>query len=759
MSLGLRRIRPRPRRILPAALAAPVAAAVLGIALVPCDLGALDYRDVASVEVVARDGTPLRAVLGPRDTRARWVALRDVSPYLVAATLAAEDRRFRLHPGIDPLSLARAAWSDVCAGRIVRGGSTLTQQLSGLLWPEPRTVGGKLREAARAVRLELVLSKDEILEQYMNRAPYGHGIQGVGLASQSYFGRSAAMLTPAQAAALAALPQAPGRYAGAGSRFLARRNRVLREMAGCGRLAPDQLRSALAEATPLDAGPPAFNAPHFADWVLAGRPPSVLGASRLVTTLDPAVQREAEGVVRAYRERLAPWGVSQAAVVVERIADGSIAAMVGSVDWGDSTEGQVNGATALRQPGSALKPFLYAEAFAEGLSPADLLADLPLHAVDPDGGDVAPRNYDGVYHGPVRARVALASSFNVPAVRVQMRIGTARALATLRAAGLSSFDRPPGAYGLGLTLGVGEVALVDLVNAYAGLARGGVARPVRAITAALDPRGRELPLPAVTGRRWVDPAAAWLVQDVLADAAARVPGFGAASALDLPFPVAVKTGTSTGYRDSWCVGLDGRYVVGVWTGNFDGAPVRGLAGVRSAGPVFRDLMLRLHQDGDPPWPAEPPPGWRRRPVCALSGDRPGPACGATLLEWFRDADYARRPRCAFHRLREGRASVQWPAEYLDWARERGLLAGAGETAGAPRIVSPQEGTVYFRDPALGDAAGVRLAAGPVAAGARWFVDGRAVGSGPEILWSPVPGEHRVELRTPAGTDRVRFTVR
>ncbi len=744
-----------------------LAAAAVGAALsVNYDPAALEWRDDASVRVTARDGSPLRTTSGSQGGRARWTPLSEVSPLLVEAVLAAEDRRFYRHPGVDPVAVARAAWSDLRAGRIVSGGSTVTQQLAGLLWPEPRTAAGKLREAVRAVRLELSTDKPAILEQYLNRVSYGHGIQGVGYAAEVYFHRSPAMLTAGQAAVLAALPRAPGAYTGPGgaAALTARRNRILDAMLARGVV--DSAEAARARARPVRLRPetPAFRAPHFADWVLARRPASTRGAEVLETTLDPVLQGDVESILRAGLARLDPEGSVRAAVVVEDVASGEVLALVGSPDWSDPEGGQVNAALALRQPGSALKPFLYALGFDRGLSPADVIPDLPFHALDAAGGDVSPRNYDGLFHGPVRAREALASSFNVPAVRLQHRLGTPAVLDELRAAGAGAFPATPEHYGLGLVLGVGEVDLVDLTTAYAGLARGGVWRPAVFLRSARAPGGHPLVFPEAASRRWCGPGAAFLVADVLADPAARVPGFGPSSILELPFPVAVKTGTSTDYRDSWCLGFDGARVVGVWAGHLDGSPLRGLAGAQAAGPIFRQVMLRLHRAGSPPWRGEPPADWERRPVCALSGARPGSACGATVDEWFRPGEYAGRPECRFHRpASRGRITV-WPEEYAAWAREAGLAppgaVPASSGAPAPRIASPVDGSVYFLDPTLGRDQGIRFAAPGAGPEARWVLDGRSLeGGGDERLWPPEPGEHRLELVAPGGRDRVRFTVR
>jgi penicillin-binding protein 1C len=286
------------------------------------------------------------------------------------------------------------------------------------------------------------------------------------------------------------------------------------------------------------------------------------------------------------------------------------------------------------------------------------------------------------------------------------------------------------------------------------------------VRAASDAYGGALVQPAAAQRRWLDPASAFLTADVLADDAARVPGFGPRSVLDLPFAVAVKTGTSTDYRNSWCVGFTRDHVVGVWVGNFDASPIHGLAGVTGAGPVFRAAMLRLRDHGTRPWEPTVPPGWKRSAVCALSGDAPSSACAATVLEWFAPGAAARRPTCTFHRREGSRVVVDWPAEYRDWARDSGL-DGKGDSdirvaaASPARILSPLDGSVYFRDPRL-SASAIRFTAEGAEARDRWFLDGLPVPASAAAgapLWSPQPGEHHLQLRRGTAMAEVRFTVR
>lgn len=752
------RIRKRAIGIVALALAG---AALLWCRSVPYDRAALDAGLEHSVRIAARDGTPLRTTVGTTGTRSAWLPLAELSPRLVDATLAAEDRRFFRHLGIDPLATARAALANLRARRVVEGGSTITQQLAGLLWPEARSPAGKLREAVRAVRLEIDFSKHALLEQYLNRLPYGAGSTGVDAGCRAWFDRSPTSLGASQAATLAALPQSPARYGSIGGReaWRARRDAILRAMEKHGRLAPTEAAEARARPLELDREPPPFAAPHFADWILATRPPALARAARIETTLDATLQSEVEGIIASQLAILRGRGVREMAAVVLRTEGCELLAMVGSPDWEAS---QVNGALALRQPGSALKPFVYALGFAAGLSPADVLADVPMAALDGRGGEVAPRNFDGRFHGPVRAREALASSFNVPAVRLLDRLGTERVLHGLRSAGLASLSAGSDRYGLGLVLGVGEVTLLELAQAYAGLARGGVWQEAVAVRTANDAQGRAIPLAPPASHRWLDPAAAFLTADVLSDDAARMPGFGARSILDLPFPVAVKTGTSTDFRNTWCVGFDQDHVVAVWAGNFDASPVDGLTGTTGCGPVFRSILLQLQARGSRPWTSDPPPDWRRAQVCALSGGAPGDACTATVTEWFAPGAAARRAPCTFHVRRAGRPTTVWPGEYAAWASAQ-ANAGSTELAGSSpaRIASPLDGSIYFRDPRL-QASGIRIAAQTVTPSDVWLLDGRRLDVPPGIAsftLDPEPGTHRLELRRAGERAAVRFTVR
>ncbi len=643
-------IRRRRRRILLALLAAGLI--LLGWPL-PQELAR--PRQEGSVTLLDRNGQTLRVVTSSRNGVGRWVDLDRVAPVAVQATLLAEDRRFWYHPGLDPAAMLRSLWINLRAGRILTGGSTLTQQLArSLRPPRPRGLASKTLEAWDAVRLEVHFSKREILEAWLNRVYFGNGAYGLEAASWRYFQRPSAHLSAAQAATLAILPRAPEALdpVGRPEAVLPLRQALLRRMGEEGLLVGEDLRLALDE--PLVVAPleERFAAPHFCDMVLADLP-AVAGVERVQTTLDLPLQRLAEDLLEAHLRRVAGQAVGNGAVVILEVATGDVLAMVGSRDYFDPRAGQVNGALALRSPGSTLKPFMYELALERGYTSASLLPDvahLPGGTLD----GYLPRNYDWTCHGPVRLRTALACSYNLAAVRTLQALGPASFLERLRHLGFTCLARSAGHYGTGLTLGDGEVALLDLARAYRALARGGRLGPLRACRA-LERAGRWTPVPVGADRAIMDPAACFVVSDILADDEARAPAFGRHGPLALPFPCAVKTGTSKDYRDNWTVGYTPRYVVGVWVGNFDGRSMIGASGVTGAGPLFRDLMLALRERDrlrQSPRGLEPdfqaPGRLRRVGVCPVSGELPGPDCPGALEEYFLSGTVP-TARCSVHR--------------------------------------------------------------------------------------------------------------
>ncbi|MDR0882755.1 MAG: penicillin-binding protein 1C [Candidatus Adiutrix sp.] len=592
------------------------------------DTGGWDW----TVRVTDREGRLLKEFLPPRPARREDRPLSDFSPNLIAAVLTTEDKRFYRHVGVDPLAMLRAAWLNLRRGRIVSGASTITMQLARLnrgLTPGPRTLSRKLREVWWALLIERHNDKDTILAEYLNQAPCGNLTEGFPAAAGLYLGKSVGDLSAGEAAFLAGLPASPGalnpykdpRPA------LARRSSILKKMEGRGFLSNDEATRARAE--PLDLGrlKNTFNAPHLVSYLrsrFSPAPPPVI-----TTTLDLDLQKKVEELVAVTAEAYREQGLSQAALVVLSLPERQVLAWVGSADFFDAKEGQNDGVMALRQPGSALKPFIYALAFDQGLiTPATLIAD---QAADyrVARGSFSPANYSRDFHGPVSARLALASSLNLPAVKLATAAGLNNILARFRDLGLESLSREADYYGLGLVLGGGEVNLLSLTTAYAALSDGGRWRPPILIQ----------PQPGLAGpppRPVFSPGAAFLVTDILADRQARVTGFGERSVLDTPYPAAVKTGTSKNFRDNWCVGYTGSYIIGVWAGNFEASPMDRVSGVTGAGAVWRRVADLLAQKRATP-PFKPAREVAAALTCPESGLLAGPHCPNRKREFFLSA--------------------------------------------------------------------------------------------------------------------------
>jgi penicillin-binding protein 1C len=545
----------------------------------------------------------LREHAGHDGLRAHWVPLEEVPLDALHALIAGEDHRLYEHVGVDPLGVARALWLDVRALRTVAGGSTLAMQLARMSYGLERNVWGKLEQSVRALVLQAKLGPEGVAEAWLNLAPFGRDVRGIGEASWVYFGRALRDLTRGELVALACLPRGPSVYDPYKhtARLIARRAHVLTLM---------QKRGYLHDAAALRDQPLAlvpfvrsFRAPHASELARAEAARRGAHASELATTLDPSLQRAAQAACARAVAQLADRAATGCAAVVQRVSTGEVLALVGSPDFHSAEGGQVNAALAPRQPGSALKPFVYALAFEQGKQPASTVVDEPL-SFPAQFGRWLPENYDRKFHGEVTLREALANSYNVPAAKLTAELGAARVLERLRALGLTTLDRSAEHYGIGLALGVGEVTLYELVSAYAALARGGeYVEPTLLREASRG--GHPLALRARTRRRVFSPEVAYQVSHVLADERARRPAFGANNVLELPFPTSVKTGTSSRYRDNWTLGYAGDSAIGVWVGRHDGAPLHGVSGVSGAGPAFRQLMLAAEGKRLPHFPAAP----------------------------------------------------------------------------------------------------------------------------------------------------------
>jgi penicillin-binding protein 1C len=748
--------------------------------------GLLNDTKGRSTTVVDRHGVVLYEARSVNGTRTIPLDADALPPTLVAATLAAEDHRFWSHVGIDPAATLRAVKRNVL-GQSREGGSTITQQVAKLLLarqqPEASRARGlaiKLREAVLALRLEHRLSKREILALYLNLASYGNQLVGAERASQAYFGCSTSMLTPAQAAFLAALPQRPSRfnpYRDA-DRARARHRHVLTRMCELGWLDAAEADHALAERLRFTHEQPAFLAPHFVDMVLS----RASAGACLETTLDASLQADVQGIIRSERADLERHGAHNVAVVVLDNASGEWLAWEGSGNYGDQEHGgTIDGALSPRQPGSALKPFTYALAFEQGYSPANVLPDVPSHFPTAEPGVLySPRNYDGRFRGPLRARAALAGSENVPAVALLSDLGVPVLVRFLRQVGLNTFDKTATYYGLGVTLGNAEVRLAELTAAYSTFARDGVWIPPTALPRPRPGPGLRETAPDET--RVMSRRAAFWITDILSDPDAREYVFGRGGNLEFPFPVAVKTGTSQGYHDNWTIGYTKDVTVGVWVGNFNREALRSSSGVTGAGPIFHDVMLAAVQHARGHLPAAEdatlgaaPTDLRRVHICALSGMRANAWCPTRITEWL-PTDAARLP-CSWHHQSDDGLLTIWPAEYQAWAKDQGLLrerrerepalmqVAATESTAAPArqpsanctlaIRNPPPGAIYLVDPTLRREFQTLPLQAACAAQQRieWHIDGTPVGAttGSDPLhWPLAVGNHQVTARDERG---------
>ncbi len=666
--------------------------------------------------LLSRDGEPLQRLRVDMTRRQlEWTVLASISPSLVRAVVAVEDQRFWWHFGFDPVSGASAVKDQFGKGR-GRGASTITMQLAGLLTEGDRfgrrSFDEKLAQFRYAVALEHRWSKQQIVEAYLNLVPLRGELVGVRAASLGMFGHAPDALDEAESAVLAALVRSPS----ASRSVIARRACAVMKKVNKADECP---RAELAAAT-LPSYPLAMSgldeAPHLARKLLTRAGTSVH------STLDAPLQRLAAEILRNRLASLAERNVEDGAVIVLDNASGEVLAYVGSS--GDlSGAAAVDGAAALRQPGSTLKPFLYGVAIEQRwLTAASLLDDSPLALATPTGLYV-PQNYERDFKGVVSVRSALAASLNVPAVRTLQLVGVERFRQTLQSFGMSSVKHDGEYYGYGLALGGGDTSLLALTNAYRALANGGVWSPLRLQIG--DARDGE-PV------RVLSAEASFIVSNILADSAARASTFGLASPLSTRSWAAVKTGTSKGMRDNWAIGYTDRYTVGVWVGNFSGAPMWDVSGVTGAAPIWREIVEHLHA-GRPSRAPIAPAGAMQREVTFV------PAVEPSRHEWFVSGTESRTKV----------TTISLPV-----------------AEAAPRLLAPADGTVIAPDPDIPAARQSILvrAEAPTAARVCLKLDARSVapcGVREVLVPLPAPGRHQIRLERDDGSvlAAVSFEVR
>jgi penicillin-binding protein 1C len=811
---------------------------IIGYTRLITDLPSLDtlseQLNLPSVRITDRHGRILYEVLGQEGGRHAVVPLETIPLSLRQATIATEDRGFYDNPGVELAGIARALWINLTARLrdqqtdTLVGGSTITQQVARnlLLSPEERgqrSLYRKLREGVLAWQLTRTFSKDEILALYLNQTYYGGLTYGVEAASQTFFGKPVSQLDLAESALLAGLPQAPSLYNPYTDPTTAKKRQqvVLGLMEKAGFI--DEQQRDLAEREPLifASTPYPIQAPHFVMMVRAAldsmfTPDQIYEHGGLVvrTTLDLDWQGHAESAVERHLADLQTGeaglghNVSNAALVALDPHTHEILALVGSPDYFDALSGgAINMAIAPRQPGSALKPILYAAAMdparaSQGSQPAPpwtaatMLLDVSTSFMTQDGKAYTPANYDRDVHGPVLLREALASSLNIPAVITLDHIGMAGLFEQASALGITTLHDPQ-EYDLSLALGGGAVRLIELTAAYGAFANGGFRVTPVSILDVHDMRGSVLySAPPVAYKRVLDMRVAWLISDILSDNDARRIGFGPHSTLRIDRPSAVKTGTTSNFHDNWTVGYTPDLVVGVWVGNTSYEPMRDVNGLTGAAPIWHQF-IRTVLTGSPPQAFIQPEGMVQEQVCFLSGLLPTPTCPYRRWEWFIEGTQPMQPDHVYQEVEIDTATghlanantppgrrytttvLDLPPEASAWARIEGLtllsdlLAESGISASDPglRIISPTHGSVYRLSPGM-DADSQRIpfevvSDTPLDEVSLW-IDGTLLASFKEgqyrYWWSLIAGNHEVwaEGLTPDDTwvssEQVSFTV-
>jgi penicillin-binding protein 1C len=772
-----------------------------------------------STRIYDRQGRLLYQIADPNTGLNRQVSRTDVPDCLIQATLATEDANFYEHPGVDWQGIIRALWINLRGGEVVAGGSTITQQVARNLLLDPqqrtgRTLRRKLRESVLALQLTRHYSRDDILMLYLNQTYYGNLAYGIGAAARTYFGKEVGELALAECAMLAGLPQAPALYDPLTNPAAARaRQRVVLDlMVRHGFLTQAAADQAYAEPLQFAATPFPIEAPHFvmAVWTQLQRDFPVqlrMGGLEVITTLDLSWQHTAEEAARRHLARLndppagePPHNAHNAALVALDPYTGQVLAMVGSPDYFDERiDGAVNAALAPRQPGSALKPFTYAAAFdpqrPDPWTPATMILDVRTPFVTRRLESYTPANFGLVEHGPVLVREALASSYNIPAVVALEHVGVDTLIHLLTSLGISTLS-DPNRYDLSLTLGGGEVRLLELTAAYAALANGGYRLTPALILEVRDQEGHILYewQPPTWDKPVMDPRVAFLITDILSDNEARIPSFGPASALNIGRPAAAKTGTTTDFRDNWTIGYTPNLVVGVWVGNADNTPMVEVSGISGAGPIWHEFMRQVLR-GQPELTFPVPAGVMRAEVCATSGLLPTPYCPRTRWEWFIEGTVPTRPDNLYQPFvidrrtglladattppeeREERVYLVLPPEAREWALRQGIPQPPldAHLVGAPddeaRLLSPDPYTVFRLTPLLPVEAQrirLRIAVPADALEVTYWLDDAPLSTVQQApfdsWWTLQPGEHtlyavvRRSDGTTLTTDSVPFRV-
>jgi penicillin-binding protein 1C len=731
---------------------------ILGIILTGVTVRALPYlapiraqnitQDSLAVEFSDRYGQPLGTLLSRDQNHTAVVPLDQVSPHFIQAIIAAEDKRYYQRGAVDSKAIVRAILEAIQARKIVSGASTITMQLARMLEPAPTTLVNKSREIWLSWRLVAGMNKNEILQAYINRLPMGGNLYGVEAASRTYFNIPATDLSLSQASLLAALPNDPtdlNPYYNL--QGLKQRQRyVLDRMVEDGYITAKQAEYANRENVEFQLPQLGVMAsPHFLFWVseqMENYSESSIPKPHIQTTLDLTLQQFVEAQIKQVVMALADKNVNQAAAIVIDNKTREVLAYVGSPNYFNTLNlGSNDGVQALRQPGSTLKPFLYELALEEDIiQPHTILADVPTYYAIPGAKLYSPIDYSETFLGPVRVRLALANSLNIPAVRVLEKVTVPLFLSRLQTLGFKHLNQPPEHYGLGLSLGSGEVTLWELAQAYVTLANQGQFKPL--VTTLTQDKTKNT--------QQIDRSETWqIITDMLSDSHARAAAFGVESVLNLPFPVAVKTGTSSDHRDTWTVGFTTDYTVATWVGNFDGKPMQNVSGVMGAAPLWSRIIMHLHSQEEPlnfPVPSE----LVKLPICATTGTKPTSDCqSGIVLEYFHQDDVP-----AYQSSAE---NLKLTPEYNEWlARQQRFDL----TANQLRILSPQPDDYFLVNPDQSPQLEFKMI-GNSQEPVEWWLNGEklATKSVNSLFWQMQPGKWTLTVKQGDRNESVEFEVR
>ncbi|MEM7012930.1 MAG: transglycosylase domain-containing protein [Verrucomicrobiota bacterium] len=709
--------------------------------------------------ITDRNGEPLRRFLvNGEEVVTPFASLDRIPKDLIDATVAAEDKRYWDHGGLDFAAIIRAGKDAARHGRQVSGASTISQQLVKITTnpPRPRTLKTKAIEAVCARKLEMLRSKDWILENYLNRLPYGNMRMGCRAAAEGYFGKPLGDLSLAECAFLAGLPNKPTRF-NPYRNFDGAKNRqvwILNRMHEDGYITDEELKRAKDERLVIVRGGGAFRAPHAVDLIVSQHPKQ-LTPGKVPSTIDLQLQEVAAQKIDehlqfiASRRETSPF--LHAAVVVIDNETSEVIALTGSRDYFSSAAGQINGAWIPRSPGSALKPFTYLLAMERGFPSTTVLPDIRTDFSTPSGA-YRPVNYDRTYSGPIMIRYALGNSLNIPAVRMLQQVGGPKPMHEMMVSlGMSTLTKPPVDYGLGLTIGTAEVRLLELVNAYACLARLGEWRPYRLL---LDEPAAAEPTQLFSKEN------CFIIADMLSDPASRAQSFGWRNPLNFEeYKVAAKTGTSSDYRDAWAIGYTPEFSVGVWVGNFDNTPLDHFSGVAGAGPIFHAMIEHLHETVDPTWFERP------RAVKEIHVD---PFTGRKLQqsdtrEWIHESyppaiasksDYDERGRTLIAPI-----YADWLARAPTPIRQRLAINPAAADAEPFAILSPLEGMVIVLDPDIANGGRILPLRTNLGEPAIWSSATLEINAQDQTAIL-TPGDHELIAENPdtGEADRVQFRV-